>query len=232
LETNAASMTSRLVVQSVAWFGAMALLLFLPAGTLDWPSAWVYLAEMVGLSLFVGLRLAKTDPGVLKERLASPLQKSQPAADKIVLSIILIVIFGSLVLIALDAVRYRWSDMPVWVQASGALILLVSVLFNYRTLRENSFAAPVVKIQQERGHTVISTGPYSYVRHPFYVGAILYLLGTPLLLGSWWGLLATLLLAILLAVRIQIEERTLRTGLPGYQEYTQRVRYRLIPYLW
>ncbi|HEY2401505.1 MAG TPA: isoprenylcysteine carboxylmethyltransferase family protein [Steroidobacteraceae bacterium] len=225
-------MVTRLVIQTLVWFGLMGLLLFLPAGTWNWPSAWVYLAEMVSLSLVVGLLLAKHDPGVLKERLASPVQKTQPTADKILLVIILVVIFGSMAFMALDAVRFGWSDMPVWVQALGALILLVSVLFNYRTLRENSFAAPVVKIQQERGHTVISTGPYAYVRHPFYVGGILFFLGTPLLLGSWWGLLATLLLVILLAVRIQIEERTLRTGLPGYQEYTQQVRYRLIPYLW
>jgi protein-S-isoprenylcysteine O-methyltransferase Ste14 len=225
-------MITRLVTQTLVWFGSMGLLLFLPAGTLNWPAAWLYLAEMVSLSLIVGLLLAKHDPGVLKERLASPVQKTQPTADKILLSIILVVIFGSMAFMALDAVRFGWSDMPVWVQAIGALTLLVSVLFNYRTLRENSFAAPVVKIQQERGHTVISTGPYAYVRHPFYVGAILFFLGTPLLLGSWWGLLATLLLIILLAVRIQIEERTLRTGLPGYQEYTQQVRYRLIPHLW
>jgi protein-S-isoprenylcysteine O-methyltransferase Ste14 len=225
-------MVTRLVIQTFVWFGLMGLLLFLPAGTLNWPSAWVYLAEMVSLSLVVGLLLAKHDPGVLRERLGSPLQRTQPSADKILLSIILVVIFGSMAFMALDAVRFGWSNMPVWVQAIGALTLLVSVLFNYRTLRENSFAAPVIKVQQERGHTVISTGPYGYVRHPFYVGAIFFFLGTPLLLGSWWGLLATLLLIILLAVRIQIEERTLRIGLPGYQEYTQQVRYRLIPYLW
>jgi protein-S-isoprenylcysteine O-methyltransferase Ste14 len=225
-------MITRLVIQTLVWFGLMGLLLFLPAGTLNWPGAWVYLGEMVSLSLVVGLLLAKHDPGVLKERLASPVQKTQPTADKILLVIILVVIFGSMAFMALDAVRFGWSNMPVWVQALGALILLVAVLFNYRTLRENSFAAPVVKIQQERGHTVISTGPYGYVRHPFYVGGILFFLGTPLLLGSWWGLLATLLLIILLAVRIQIEERTLCTGLPGYQEYMQQVRYRLIPYLW
>jgi protein-S-isoprenylcysteine O-methyltransferase Ste14 len=225
-------MITRLVIQTIVWFGSMGLLLFLAAGTLNWPGAWVYLAEMLSLSLVVGLLLAKHDPGVLEERLASPVQKTQPTADKILLLIILVVIFGSMAFMALDAARFRWSDMPVWVQAIGALTLLVSVLFNYRTLRENSFAAPVIKIQQERGHTVISTGPYGYVRHPFYVGGILFFVGTPLLLGSWWGLLATLLLVILLAVRIQIEERILRTGLPGYQEYMQQVRYRLIPYLW
>jgi protein-S-isoprenylcysteine O-methyltransferase Ste14 len=225
-------MAIRMLVHTLLWFGLMGVLLFVPAGTADWPAAWAFLAEMLSLSLIVGFLLAKHDPGVLKERMASPVQKNQPIADKILLMIILALILGSMAFMALDAVRFGWSRVPVWVQAVGASSLLISVAFNYRTLRENSFAAPVVKIQKERGHTVITTGPYQYVRHPFYAGALLYLVGTPLLLGSWWGLLWALALMILLAVRIRIEEQTLRTGLPGYEEYAQRVRYRLIPYVW
>jgi protein-S-isoprenylcysteine O-methyltransferase Ste14 len=118
------------------------------------------------------------------------------------------------------------------VQAVGALSLLLSTWISYRTLRENSFAAPVVKIQTERGHTVITTGPYRCVRHPFYTGVLIFLVGASLLLGSWWGLVAVAIIAVLLGIRIRIEEQALRTGLQGYDDYAQRVRYRLVPRIW
>jgi protein-S-isoprenylcysteine O-methyltransferase Ste14 len=114
----------------------------------------------------------------------------------------------------------------------GALILLVGTWICYWTMRENSFAAPVVKIQRDRGQTVITTGPYAHVRHPMYGGALLYFVGTSLLLGSWWGLVAVLVLAALLAIRIAIEEKALRAGLQGYDDYAVRVRYRLVPLIW
>ena len=109
---------------------------------------------------------------------------------------------------------------------------MVSLWIGFRTLRANSFAAPVVKIQSDRGQAVISTGPYAYVRHPLYAGALGFMVGTSLLMGSVWGLAALLVLGLLLAVRILIEERTLRVGLAGYDEYARRVRYRLIPKFW
>jgi protein-S-isoprenylcysteine O-methyltransferase Ste14 len=132
----------------------------------------------------------------------------------------------------LDAVRFGWSFVPPWVQVIGALSVLLSVWIGYRAMRENSFAAPVVKIQKDRGQTIVTTGPYRYVRHPLYGGALLFFVGMPLLLGSWWGLAVVPLLIAALGVRIQIEEKLLRTGLPGYDDYAQRVRYRLIPFVW
>jgi protein-S-isoprenylcysteine O-methyltransferase Ste14 len=137
-----------------------------------------------------------------------------------------------LALMGLDAMRFRWSSMPVWLQALGALALLLSIWICFRTMLENSFAAPVVKIQEERGQRVISTGPYAYVRHPMYFGAVFYFLSIALLLGSWWGFVFAFVLIGILCVRIPIEERTLRAGLRGYDEYTERVRYRLIPLIW
>jgi protein-S-isoprenylcysteine O-methyltransferase Ste14 len=225
-------MVAKLIVQTFIWFGVIGLVLFLAAGTLDWPGAWAYLVEMVALSLAGGLLLARHDPDLLKERLASPIQKDQPLADKILLPILLLFMAGAIVLMAFDAVRFEWSYVPPWLQVIGGLLLLLSVAFIYRAMRENSFAAPVVKIQKERGQTVISTGPYSVVRHPFYTGALVYLVGTSLLLGSWWGLVAVLFVAALLCVRIGIEERALRVGLEGYDDYARRVRYRLIPLVW
>jgi len=224
-------MISKLVLQTFIWFGVMGALLFLSAGTLHWPGAWVYLVAMVGLSLTLGVALARRDPGLMNERLSPPIQKDQTAADKVLLSILLFAIFGWQIFMGFDF-RFGWSAVPVWAQMFGALVLLVGIWICYLTMLENSFAAPVVKIQHERGQRVISTGPYSYVRHPMYAGAILFFAGTALLLGSWWGLVSVLIFTVLLAIRTFIEEKTLRTGLRGYDDYAAQVRYRLIPMVW
>ena len=169
-------MILRLIVQTFIWFGAMAILLFLAAGTFAWPGAWVYLVLMILLSFTLGIDLARRDPGLLRERMGSPVQRDQPAADKVLLIVLLLVIFTWLVLMGLDAKRFAWSSVPTLVQVLGALITLWSIWFCYRTMRENSFAAPVVKLQRERGQTVISSGPYAFVRHPMYFGAAFYFL--------------------------------------------------------
>jgi protein-S-isoprenylcysteine O-methyltransferase Ste14 len=225
-------MVARLIVQTVVWFGIMGAVLFASAGTFVWPAAWIYLAIMLALSLVTGLLLAWHDPALLKERLGALIQKDQPMADKVLLSVLLLFLFGAFAFMALDAARFKWSAVPPWAQAAGALLLVLSIGFNYRVLRENSFAAPVVKVQSERGQRVITTGPYRYVRHPLYSGSLLFVAGTSLLLGSWWGLVMVLVLAVLLCIRIGIEEKTLRSGLQGYDDYAQRVRYRLIPLVW
>jgi protein-S-isoprenylcysteine O-methyltransferase Ste14 len=225
-------MVTKLVVHTFLWLGGMGVVLFLSAGTLDWPAAWMFLAEMLALSLLTGVWLARHDPALVNERLRPPIQKDQPRADKIVLSLILLFIAALFVFVPLDAVRFRWSSVPLWVQALGALSILLSVVIGYWTMRENSFAAPVVKIQKDRGQTVISTGPYGYVRHPMYVSALLFLVGVPLLLGSWWGLAFAPVFAALLVVRISIEEKALRQGLEGYDAYAGQVPYRLVPLVW
>jgi protein-S-isoprenylcysteine O-methyltransferase Ste14 len=139
---------------------------------------------------------------------------------------------GWLVLMAFDAERFHWSAMPLAAKILGTfLIVLTSYLMRIVT-RENSFAAPVVRVQRERGHAVVTTGPYAYVRHPMYAGAIPMLIGTPLLLGSWWGLAVSALLVVLLAIRATLEERTLTAELEGYAEYARRVSYRFVPGLW
>jgi protein-S-isoprenylcysteine O-methyltransferase Ste14 len=128
--------------------------------------------------------------------------------------------------------RYHPSGVPLALQVSGWAMLLLSTGFIMWVMRENSFAAPVVKLQTERGHRVISTGPYAWVRHPMYTGTILFFVGAPLLLGSWWGVAMSPLFVVLFAVRAGIEERALLAGLPGYGDYAARVRYRLVPGVW
>jgi protein-S-isoprenylcysteine O-methyltransferase Ste14 len=210
----------------------MGLVLFAAAGTMNWPAAWVFLGLMVIVSLTAGATMGRRDPGLMRERMSSPIQKDQPLADKILLTILLLGMFAWLGFMGLDAVRFRWSSVPVWVQALGALVILLSIWMNVRIFRENSFAAPVVKAQKERGQRVIDTGPYAIVRHPMYVAGVVYFAGVALLLGSLWGLVLVSFFAVLLIIRIGIEERTLRTELEGYDDYARRVPYRLIPGVW
>jgi protein-S-isoprenylcysteine O-methyltransferase Ste14 len=217
------------VVKSVLWFAVIAAVLFWPAGTLRWPGAWVFLGEMtIGAVVVVGW-LARHDPALLRERLASPFQREQVVHDKLIIAVVIAGYYGWLALMALDAKRWGWSDMPGWLAIAGALLLALCFYVTWLVFRENTFAAPVVKIQRARGQTVITTGPYAFVRHPMYAGALLQFAGVPLLLGSWLGLaLAPVLFATLLP-RIAIEEQALRDNLPGYADYAARVRWRLVP---
>jgi protein-S-isoprenylcysteine O-methyltransferase Ste14 len=182
-------MIVRLTVRTFIWYGVMGVLLFLAAGTFAWPGAWAYLVRMVAVSFILGTDLARHDPELLQERLGSPVQRDQPTADKALLIVLLLSTFAWLVLMGLDAKRFAWSSVPVWARVLGALTTVWSIWFCYRTMRENSFASPVIKLQHERGQRVISTGPYAFVRHPMYFGAAFYFIGTALLLGSWWGLI-------------------------------------------
>lgn len=207
-------------------------LLFVPAGTLDWPGAWIFMAEFILGALLTTLWLARHDPGLLKERMGGVFQRGQVASDKVFMAGILVLWNGWLVLMALDAKRWHLSHVPEILGAIGAALIPIGFFAVWLTFRENSFAAPVIKIQEDRGQRVISMGPYAIVRHPMYAGALLYMLGMPLLLGSWLGLLVLPLLAGALAMRIPIEEAALRAKLPGYADYAERVRYRLIPGVW
>jgi len=137
-----------------------------------------------------------------------------------------------LAVMGLDAVRFRASRVPVWAQVVGALAILVSQYVFWLVFRANSYAAPVVKVQTDRGHAIATTGPYALVRHPMYAGAILLLIGIPLLLGSWYGLVLAPVLVVGFALRAVLEERTLQAQLPGYADYAARVRYRFIPLIW
>jgi protein-S-isoprenylcysteine O-methyltransferase Ste14 len=225
-------MVVRLIVQTLLWCAFMGVLLFWPAGTLHWPAAWIFLIEMAALSIGVGIWLAKRDPALLAERMTLFVQRGQKAWDRAFIAAFLVSWCGWLVLMALDAERYHWSTVPVWLQAVGALCFALCMYVAALTFRENSYASPVIKIQRERGQHVISTGRYRYVRHPMYAGALLFFVGVPLLLGSWWGLAAVPFMTILLGGRAVMEERLLAAELEGYTEYMARVRYRLVPGVW
>lgn len=224
-------MIAKLLLQNLIWIGAMGALLLVPAGTLHWPEAWAFLATIGVLGVAGGLWLARIDPALLAERMRPMMQNDQPAADKkFVLS------FGVAGLIWFLAIgldhRFHGTGIPAALQVLGWAMLLFSTGFIMWVMRENSFAAPVVKLQTARGHRVVSSGPYAFVRHPMYSGTVLFFVGAALLLGSWWGVVLSPLFAVLFAIRSRIEERTLLAGLPDYADYAARVRYRLVPGLW
>lgn len=207
-------------------------LLFGAAGTIYWPAAWVYLVLFFAAVAWVTARLARHDPALLAERMKSPIQKGQPLWDRIFLLAMMAVWCGWLILMGLDAVRFRWSAMPLGVQCAGGALMLVSFGMIVRVLRENTFLSAVVRIQKERGHRVISTGPYAVVRHPMYASVLVYLPANALLLGSWYGLAASLVLCGGVVFRTAMEDGELQRGLEGYADYAARVRYRLIPLVW
>jgi len=224
-------MIARLFLQSLIWIAGMGALLFLSAGTLHWQAAWVFLLTMAVLGLISGLWLAKSDPALLAERMNSMMQANQPTADKVFMLIFGCVAVTWFVTIGQER-RANQTDMPLMLQALGLALLVASTAFILWVMRENSFAAPVVKIQTERGHHVVDSGPYAWVRHPMYSGTILFFSGAPLLLGSWRGLIMAPLFVVLFGYRTLIEENALIAGLPGYADYIARVRYRLVPGIW
>jgi protein-S-isoprenylcysteine O-methyltransferase Ste14 len=209
-----------------------AALLFGGAGTIFWPAGWAYLSLFFFGAVRISLWLAREDPALLAERMKPPIRKGQPVWDKIFLLTMGVAWCGWLVLMGLDAVRFHWSAMPLWLQFAGGGLMVISYRMIVRVFRENPFLAPVVKIQSERGQRVISTGPYAIVRHPLYASMLIFLPANALLLGSWYGLAALLVFLPGFVFRTVMEDRELMHALPGYKEYAARIRYRLIPFVW
>ena len=219
------------VGQFVGYFAAFALTLFLPAGTMTWLAGWLFLGLFFSFFLAVNLWLFRHNPGLLQERMRLG-ASDQQGWDKVLFPLLLVFPFAWLMFMSFDAVRFHWSPVPGWFQGIGAVVLLWSFYLLFLTFRENAYLSPVVRIQAERGQTVVSTGPYHYVRHPMYAAIGVFGIGTPLLLGAWYGVLLGLMFVVVLARRAVLEERTLREELPGYAAYMARVKYRLIPYVW
>jgi protein-S-isoprenylcysteine O-methyltransferase Ste14 len=195
-------MITRMVVQTLLLLAAMGAILFFAAGDWRWPQGWVFLAE-VGVSGFVvSIWLLRHDPALLALRLSAPLQRDQKPWDRIFMGAILAAFITWMVLISLDGRRFRWSYVPLWAQALGASLIALCMILCWQTFRFNTFAVPQVRVQAERAQRVITEGPYRIVRHPIYAGGMLYFLGMPLLLGSWWGLLLAPFLIVGMSTRI------------------------------
>ncbi len=223
---------ARLFAQTFIWLVFQGALLFGAAGTFAWTAAWLWLLEWAACCAWIGMWLARTDPGLLAERLAPLTQREQARWDRVFMVAVALAWCAWLCFIGLDAVRFHWSRVPAWLSACGAVAIFADIYATRGVFAANRFAAPVVKIQRERGHAVSDSGPYAYVRHPMYAFAILLLVGTPLMLGSWWGLAWVPPMVAGVGWRAVREERALAMELPGYREYLERVKYRFVPGIW
>ena len=221
----------KLVSQTLLWLLAAGGLLFGSAGTLDWPGAWVFLLIWLIGAIAAGLALARTNPDILEVRLHSPAIATAKTWDRRLLLAIFAAWVAEHMVAGLDR-RFGWSNVPNGFEIIGAFSVALAIYVSYVVLRENSFAAPIVKIDRSRGHKVVDAGPYAFVRHPMYSSALLYFAGAALLLGSWWALLVAVLLVSILAIRAVREEKLLAAELSGYAAYMQRVRYRFLPGIW
>jgi len=207
--------------------------LFGPAGTMAWPAAWVMLAEFFGGCTAILAILARENPALLAERLRSRIRSAgQPLWDQVLMAIFPVLFMGWLALMGLDAGRYGWLRLPFEVKVAGDILLFVWFWLMRFVLRANTFLIPIVRIQHDRGQTVVSTGPYAVVRHPMYSSMLLLFVAMPMAVGSGWGLVSSLALSALIILRTALEERTLANELEGYATYRSKVRYRLIPQIW
>lgn len=213
----------------VALAAIMGLLVFGIAGTIRYWQAWVYLAIFIGLTLITTADLLQRDPALLERRMTGgPIAEQRPL-QKIIMWLASTAFIALLVVPALDY-RNGWSHLPRALVIVGDILVVLGFSFIMNVYRANTYTAATIQVTQNQ--TVISTGPYAIVRHPMYASALLYVLGTPLALGSWWGLVAVAVFIPVLVWRLLDEERMLANDLPGYSEYQQHVRYRLVPYLW
>ena len=207
-------------------------LMFVLAGTLRWRQGWVFAVWFVVLCTVAIGWLYRNNPALLLERYRAPGTGGQSPTDKRVVQGLGLLFTAWIVLPPLDTVRFHWTHLPTGLQAPGQVLLLGSAFFLFRSFTDNTFLSPLVRVQEERQHTVVTTGVYGLVRHPMYLGGSLMMWGQPLLLGSALTLLIAAALTALLVFRIKLEERTLVDSLPGYAEYRQQVRYRLVPFVW
>jgi len=209
-----------------------ALLLFL-SNDWFWVEGWIFSAWYSVLCFTTILYLYYKNPGLLAERYRKPGTANQEGWDKYVVYGLMAGFISWIIIMPLDAKRFEWTtDFPLGLKVLGGIGLLFSSYFFFRSYVDNSFLSPLVRIQAERKQQVVTTGVYGFVRHPMYLGGILLFIGTPMLLGSQYGIAIGLAMLLLLAGRIIGEEKLLMKDLEGYAEYKTKVKYRLIPFIW
>jgi len=223
---KSAGLTRTILVRFTAGLLVVALCLFVPAGSLAYWQGWLYLVVLFVPLAFVGRYFLKRDPGFLERRFR---MREKEIVQKRIQAVTGIIFFVGFLIPGLDY-RYGWSQVPVGLVLAADLAVFLGYLLIFLVFRENSYAARTVEV--EAGQRVVATGPYALVRHPMYLGVTVMFLATPLALGSWWALPVFLLLPPFLVLRIRNEEEVLVRELPGYPEYSRKVRYRLIPRVW
>jgi protein-S-isoprenylcysteine O-methyltransferase Ste14 len=223
------SLLAKTLVSLIALAVGMGLLLFVPAGTIQYWQAWVYLAVFIGVSLLVSIYLLRNDPALLERRMKGGPTAEERTTQKIIM---LFASLGFVSLLVVPALNYRFSgaSVPLAVEIAGDVLVVIGFYFIFLVYRENTFASATIGVAENQ--KVVSTGPYALVRHPMYASAMLYVVGTPLALGSYWGLLGMVLMVPAIIWRLLDEEKFLAQNLSGYTEYQKRVRYRLLPGVW
>jgi protein-S-isoprenylcysteine O-methyltransferase Ste14 len=223
------SLTRKSLIGLIQLQVAMALLLFVPAGSLSFWQGWVYWFLFSICVIAITLYFLKYDPHLIEGRLAAGPRAEQQTRQKIIQAIAAVLFFAILIVPGLDY-RFHWSQVPVAMVLLGDMLLVLSLAMIFFVFRENSYAASTIKVEAEQ--RVISTGPYRLVRHPMYSAALILFLATPLALGSAWSLIVAIPLVAVLVARLTHEERYLSAHLPGYNAYRQQVSYRLVPLVW
>lgn len=205
-------------------------LLFLAAGTMDWPMGWALVGIYLVWVCANALVLIPRSPELIAERLGP--KKGAKTWDTAIMTMVGLATIGRLVVAGLD-VRYGWTvGITLPLQVIALVVAVLAYAFGVWAMAVNAFFSQIVRIQEERGHTVVTDGPYRFVRHPGYVGTILFDLAIPVMLGSLWALAVGGLIALLIVIRTALEDRTLLVELDGYPEYAKKVRYRLVPAVW
>jgi protein-S-isoprenylcysteine O-methyltransferase Ste14 len=207
----------------------MGVILFVTAGTVDYWQAWVYLLIFTITSLLTTIYLIRNDPELLKRRMRGGPTAEKRASQRVIMLFTSLAFIGLLVVPALDR-RFGWSTVPIYIVIAGEVLVVIGFYFIFLVYRENTYTSATIEVAANQ--KVIESGPYALVRHPMYASALLYLLGTPLGLGSYWGLLPFVAVIPLLIWRLIDEEKMLNRDLEGYRQYQQRVRYRLVPRVW
>ena len=221
------------IIRSLAQTGFFAVILFVFAGTWHWPRAIQFLVVFGLLSLFSTVALAQMAPASLEARVQKGTAKNQPVADRVVSLVLAIFHVAWFAFIPIDVFRLRLAlPTPLWLSVIGVILCLTGYGIMLAAVWQNAFAAPIVGDQSERDQVLIDTGLYGRIRHPLYLGYLLFLLGLPLWLESSAGALVLPLVFAPVVARIFVEERTLRGILPGYEEYMNKVRFRLVPCVW
>ena len=222
-------LNSRAFAGLLALFAVMAAALFIPAWTLNYWQGWAFLSVFFGSSFAITLYLMKKDPKLLERRVtAGPLHEKEKS-QKIIQFIAQIAFLLVIVFPVLDH-RFGWSMVPWYINLGGDALVAIGFFCVFLVFRENTYASALIEVGT--GQEVISTGPYARVRHPMYIGALVLLLGTPLALGSWWGVLSVIPITLIIIWRLLDEERFLTRNLPGYARYKEKVKYRLVPHVW
>jgi len=225
-EFSQSDLTRKSIARLFVFIGFMLVMFFVPAGTLAYWEAWVYLIAILIFMFSFLIYFLKNDPELLERRMRT---REKETAQKLIIKFLFLSCLFTVLLPGFDK-RFEWSNVPVQVVIFADIIVLLGYSIIFLTMRENSYASRIIEV--EKGQRLISTGPYAIVRHPMYLGSTLMFLLTPLALGSYWAIIPALFIIPILMARIRNEEQILERELKGYPEYMQKIKFRLIPGIW